>query len=421
MTPEGWRVKPVEETLEVVKDGISLAELSLLDEVALYSLPGYDAGRTVERGPGKAIGSNKYRVPRECVLLSKLNPRIPRVWRVSHFEESSPVCSTEFWPLVAGESQASNLNLDFLSCLLRSPIFLEHPLIKPASTTNSHQRIEELAFRRFELLLPPLPEQRKIAAILSSVDAAIEGTQAVIDQLHVVKQAMMADLLTRGLPGRHKKFKQTDIGEVPEEWAVVSLGSLASFVTSGSRGWAEYYATEGALFIRSQNVRAGVLDFSDRAFVRVPAGAEGERTRVASSDVLITITGNSVGNVAEAPEGLGDAYVSQHVGLVRLKEPSEASFVATYLSPGAPGNAQVLAAQYGQSKPGLSLTNVRSFLIPTPSFAEMSEIQAAVASVQDRIGGEERELESLRDTKSALMSVLLSGEVRVRVDEESAA
>jgi type I restriction enzyme S subunit len=289
--------------------------------------------------------------------------------------------------------------------------------------TGSTNQIElsRTAFADLQILLPPLPEQRKIAAILSSVDEAIEGTQAVIDQLQVVKKAMMADLLTRGIPGRHKKFKQTEIGEVPQEWEVVPLGTIASFVTSGSRGWAEYYATEGALFIRSQNVRAGVLDFFDRAFVRVPPGAEGERTRVATSDVLITITGNSVGNVAEAPDGLGDAYVSQHVGLVRLKNPSEASFVSTYLSPGAPGNAQVLAAQYGQSKPGLSLTNVRSFLIPIPSVAEMLEIQAAVASVQDRMVTEERELVNLRDTKSALMSILLTGEVRVRVDDEATA
>ena len=70
--------------------------------------------------------------------------------------------------------------------------------------------------RELNLLLPPLAEQKKIASILSSVDEAIEATQAVLDQLHVVKKAMMAELLTRGLPGRHTRFKQTEIGEVPE-------------------------------------------------------------------------------------------------------------------------------------------------------------------------------------------------------------
>ena len=63
---------------------------------------------------------------------------------------------------------------------------------------------------------PPLPEQRKIAAILSSVDDAIEKTQAVIDQLQVVKRGLMQELLTRGLPGRHTQFKPTEIGNVPK-------------------------------------------------------------------------------------------------------------------------------------------------------------------------------------------------------------
>ena len=80
------------------------------------------------------------------------------------------------------------------------------------------KNLSQEKFLTLGLSTPPLGEQRKIAAILSSVDDVIEATQAVIDQLQVVKKAMMAELLTRGLPGRHTLFKQTEIGEVPEEW-----------------------------------------------------------------------------------------------------------------------------------------------------------------------------------------------------------
>ncbi len=71
---------------------------------------------------------------------------------------------------------------------------------------------------RLKFHLPVLPGQRKIAAILSSVDGAIEKTQAVIEQVQVVKRGLMQELLTRGLPGRHTQFKQTEIGEIPEVW-----------------------------------------------------------------------------------------------------------------------------------------------------------------------------------------------------------
>ena len=87
-------------------------------------------------------------------------------------------------------------------------------------------KIDEWLVREFDV--PPLGEQRKIAAILSSVDEAIEATQAVIDQLQVVKKAMMAELLTRGLPGRHTKFKMTEIGEIPEAWEVRPVGEAGS-------------------------------------------------------------------------------------------------------------------------------------------------------------------------------------------------
>ena len=68
-----------------------------------------------------------------------------------------------------------------------------------------------------------------------------------------------------------------------------------------------------------------------------PAGSEGSRTRLNSSDLLITITGNSVGNVAWVEQDIGEAYISQHVGLVRLFDPSLAEYACLFLAPGSPG------------------------------------------------------------------------------------
>ena len=70
-------------------------------------------------------------------------------------------------------------------------------------------------------------------------------------------------------------YKQTEVGVIPEDWEVIELGTLSEFITSGSRGWARYYSNNGALFIRSQNVRDGQLDFSDSQLVNPPHGSEG--------------------------------------------------------------------------------------------------------------------------------------------------
>ena len=92
-------------------------------------------------------------------------------------------------------------------------------------TTVKGLRINTL--RSMPLQLPPLPEQRKITAILSSVDDAIETTQAVINRVQVVKQGLIQELLTRGMPGRHVRFKQTEIGEIPEGWATTRIIDVA--------------------------------------------------------------------------------------------------------------------------------------------------------------------------------------------------
>jgi type I restriction enzyme, S subunit len=78
----------------------------------------------------------------------------------------------------------------------------------------------------FDVLVPPLPEQQKIAAILSSVDDAIAATRKAIEQTKRVKQGLLQTLLTRGIG--HTRFKKTEIGEIPEEWAVVAFKELFS-------------------------------------------------------------------------------------------------------------------------------------------------------------------------------------------------
>lgn len=209
-------------------------------------------------------------------------------------------------------------------------------------------------------------------------------------------------------------YKLTEVGVIPEDWEVKPLGALASFVTSGSRGWAQYYSETGALFIRSQNVRDGRLSFEDTQYVSPPSGAEGDRTKVETNDVLITITGNSVGNVALVEHSFDEAYISQHVGLVRLKQPTVGAYICRFLSPGAPGNPQIEGSQSGQSKPGLNLLNLRDFWIALPPvMRELEAIAKALSDVDGLLGGLDRLIAKKRDLKQAAMQQLLTGQTRL--------
>ncbi len=196
-------------------------------------------------------------------------------------------------------------------------------------------------------------------------------------------------------------------------WATVRLGQLATLVTSGSRGWAAHYSDSGALFVRSQNVKHARLDFADRQCVTPPPGSEGSRTRLALNDLLITITGNSVGNVAWVNRDLGEAYISQHVGLVRLADPAMAEYVCRFLSPGAPGNAQILASQSGQSKPGLNLKNLEDFAVNLPPPSEVRAITAAFGDMDALLAALNKLIAKKRDLKQAAMQQLLTCQTRL--------
>jgi type I restriction enzyme S subunit len=210
------------------------------------------------------------------------------------------------------------------------------------------------------------------------------------------------------------QYKQTEVGVIPEDWEVKSLGELSEFITSGSRGWAEYYSETGALFIRSQNVRDGSLNFEETQYVRPPSGAEGNRTKVKRNDLLITITGNSVGNVALVEHDYSEAYISQHVGLVRLSKPEMGSYACRFLSPNSPGNKQIAGSQSGQSKPGLNLQNLKDFQIALPpTLPEQRAIATALSDVDALLAALDRLIAKKRDLKQAAMQQLLTGQIRL--------
>ena len=86
------------------------------------------------------------------------------------------------------------------------------------------------------ILLPPLPEQQAIAAVLDSIDDTIESTEAVIAATDQLRDSLLHQLLTRGVPGWHTEWKEVpDMGTIPADWDVVRLVEVAGTITSGSR------------------------------------------------------------------------------------------------------------------------------------------------------------------------------------------
>ena len=93
----------------------------------------------------------------------------------------------------------------------------------------------------------------------------------------------------------------------PNQWAFCTYRSLTTLVTSGSRGWKEFYAEKGSIFIRTQNIKTDRLVLDDVAYVDLPTSAEGMRAQVLKDDILITITGANVTKAARVEDRIPEA------------------------------------------------------------------------------------------------------------------
>jgi type I restriction enzyme S subunit len=276
--------------------------------------------------------------------------------------------------------------------------------------------------RKIEFEYPTYkPEQTKIANVLSTVDRAIGQTEALIAKQQRLKTGLMQDLLTRGIDehGNLRSedthgFKNSPLGRIPVEWDIHELGTVAELVTSGSRGWAQYYSDEGATFLRIGNLTRQHINlrFDDLVFVDLPESSEGKRTALRGGDLLISITAD-LGIIGVIPENVGEAYVNQHIALVRLlSEAVNPRFVGWYLS-GRTGQSQFEKLNESGAKAGLNLPTIRKLFVPLPDTLEqegVAEVLDLNALEMEQLGSNLRKFRSL---KTALMQDLLTGKKRV--------
>jgi type I restriction enzyme, S subunit len=285
-------------------------------------------------------------------------------------------------------------------------------------------------FKVLELPVPPLAEQRDIVTFLdhetAHLDGLIERKNRLLDLLEEQRRAVISQAVTRGLnPDAPLKDSGVSwLGQVPREWEMQRLKNLSVFVTSGSRGWAEYYADDGSIFVRIGNLQRNSIntDLNDIQYVRVPLGAEGERTRIQEGDVLISITAD-LGSVAAASPVIKDAYVSQHVALVRLNDGVEARWLA-YSVMGDLAKSHFKMASYGGTKIQLSLEDVRETPVIVPSLEEQKVIAAYLDLETAKLDVLRQKLEQsiahLREYRAALITAAVTGQIDVREEATQA-
>jgi type I restriction enzyme S subunit len=253
------------------------------------------------------------------------------------------------------------------------------------------------------------------------VDRAIEHTESLIAKQQRIKSGLMRDLLTRGIDGNGNlrseqthAFKDSPLGRIPVEWDIGYLEDIAEFVTSGSRGWAQYYSVDGPVFLRIGNLTRNHINLRLDDIVRVnpPLSSEGKRTSVLAGDLLISITAD-LGVIGVIPEGFEEAHVNQHIALTRLvRAKVNPRFIGWFLS-GQRGQTQFEKLNESGAKAGLNLPTIKRLLVPVMKLSEQTRIAEVFDASTRLLRDHYLRLNKLHSLKTALMQDLLTGKKRV--------
>ncbi|MGU5768359.1 restriction endonuclease subunit S [Aeromonas allosaccharophila] len=286
--------------------------------------------------------------------------------------------SSEFYVL---RPHCSDISQKLLFAIIKTHAFMQDGATNMTGAVGL-RRVPKSFVETFPIALPPAAEQKEIADRLDILLAQVEATQARLAHIPDIIKRFRQSVLAAAVSGKlteewRKPCPYQSINKdltAPSCWSKCYLGEIVNYVTSGSRGWAKYYSTNGSLFIRSQDISADKLIIEDAAFVDLPAKAEGTRTKVEPFDLLVTITGANVTKCALVDVDLDDAYVSQHVALIRLADSSNAKFLDLVLKSPNAGRKQLTSMAYGGGKPGLNLQNIKDVTFALPSQEEQTEI-----------------------------------------------
>ena len=212
-------------------------------------------------------------------------------------------------------------------------------------------------------------------------------------------------------------YKHTAIGPLPDDWLAPHLGNdeLLHRVGSGitPSGGQRVYKLTGHPFVRSQNIGWGCLLLSDLAFVDDETHASFSTSEIVQGDVLLNITGASIGRCAVASAALANGNVNQHVCEIRTNpEQINPNFLCSFILSEV-GQKQIDSFQAGGNRQGLNFNQIRSFMIPLPPITEQRAIAEALSDVDGLLEALEALIAKKRAIKRAAMQQLLTGKTRL--------
>ncbi|WP_413205034.1 restriction endonuclease subunit S [Rhodospirillum sp. A1_3_36] len=404
--PEGWRETTLASIAEHVTkkwEPVDGGEHSYLGLEHLEQ----GTGRILKTNGSDDLSSLKTKFQAGDVLFGKLRPNL----RKTAHPKFDGICSTD---IIAVRAKPFIDPAYLFYTLNRSDTF--NHAIKSAAGTKMPRTSWKL-MGEFRFCLPPLPEQRRIAEILSSVDEAIAATQALIEQTRVVKQGALKRLLTKGIG--HTRFKQTEIGELPEGWEALTLQDLCAKITDGSHQTVKT-TDSGVPFLYVSCIRDGQIVWEKAGAVDPAIYKTISKGREARKGCVLYTAVGSYGHAVALDKDY-DLSFQRHIAYLKpIKERLLPEYLSEFLNSEI-GRRYADSVAVGNAQKTVTLKKIKEQILAVPPISEQVSFINKLSHFNESIRLGEKKNALLRTTKAALLSALLTGRKRVSFAEETAA
>lgn len=377
----------------------------------LYSVPSFD-NKYPEILIGKDIGSNKYIVKKNDILLCKINPRINRVWQVYQHTNFGQICSSE-WIVIRNEI----LNKSFLRYYFTSEYFRNRLCENVSGVGGSLTRAKPKLVQLYEVPLSPINEQQRIVNIIESLFAKLDRAKELIEntlaQFEQNKMAILHKAFTGELTAKWRKENNIDLSS----WEKIKLGKvLLPMQTKKPTGQFFRYIDIDAIDNKRQIVKAPKLILTEKAPSRASRGVE-------TGNILFSMVRPYLKNIAQIDSDLSDCIASTGFYVCRCKPELNSRFLY-YLFIFDKTIDYLMQFMKGDNSPSIRKDDLLNMKIDLPTIEEQQEIVNILDKLlakYNKIKNLEQQLEKIELLKKAILAKAFRGELGTNnPDEESA-
>ncbi len=407
--PKEWEVVNLDDVAYINKASIDPTK-ELLDKKFFYiDIDSVENGTGAIKDTKEIIGRNAPSRARRVIhyndiLMSTVRPYL-RAFTIVPQKLNKQICSTGFAVLTCKES----LHPLYLLYSILSKFVIDQ--CNKMMVGGQYPALSASQVKQIKILLPPVPEQKKIAEVLSTVDSAIQKVNEAIENSQRLKKGLMQELLTKGIGHDVKAYRDTPpIGKIPKEWAVVKLGDISLDLlgggtpsTSDTNYWNGNIPWMTSAFINRREVNAGQKYITKE-------GLKGSAANLIPKENLLIATRVGIGKAAL---NRIDIAISQDLtGVIVNKNKALPDYLYWFF---INSKEKLKSLAQGSTIKGILRDDLSKIKLPLPPLHEQNKIAEILSSVDEKLELLRVRKEKFTRLKNGLMNELLTGKKRVKV------